>query len=70
MRRNGVHVINNKPKKYKAKFYGERGAFYPKRQAIEITSSCNFKCLYTSTLQKLDYNNFLCMEEIMMNTKL
>lgn len=31
MRRNGVHVINNKPKKYKAKFYGERGAFYPKR---------------------------------------
>lgn len=50
MRRNGVLVINNKPQKCKAKFYGERGAFYPKRLTIEITSSGNFKCPYTSTL--------------------
>ena len=44
MRRKGVLIINNKPQKCKAKFYGERGMFYPKRLAIEITSSCNFRC--------------------------
>lgn len=46
MRRKGVLVIKEYPSNNSALFYGEKGLFYPKRLAIELTSCCNYNCSF------------------------
>lgn len=46
MRRKGVLVIKEYPSNNRALFYGEKGFFYPKQLAIELTSCCNYNCSF------------------------
>ena len=46
MRRKGVLVSKEYPSNCSTLFYGEKGYFYPKRLAIELTSCCNYNCSF------------------------
>lgn len=46
MRRKGVLVIKEHPSSNNVLFYGEKGLFYPKQLAIELTSCCNYNCSF------------------------